>query len=128
MLRAATPQEKLKAIIDSWVEVSENEDPELMNLLIDVWAEAIRQDNEELKKVFNMREVFYGYKKIVTPIFSEGIRIGIFRKIEIEAVSGIFLATLDGLMIQWMIDKENTNLKKSAEVLYDTLMRGIAIK
>jgi len=128
MLRAVTPQEKLKAIIYSSIEVSEHEDPELMNLLIDVWAEAIRQDNEELNKVFNMKEIYCEYRKIVASIFSDGIKSGIFRKIDIETVTSIFLAVLDGLMIQWLIDKENVNLKKSAEVLYDTFMKGISIK
>lgn len=128
MLRAVTPQEKLKAIIDSSVEVSEPGDLELMNLLIDIWAEGIRQDNEELNKVFNIKEIYCEYKKNVSSIFSDGIKSGIFRKIDIETVASIFLAALDGLMIQWLIDRENVNLKKSAEVLYDTFMKGISIK
>ena len=126
MLRAGTPQEKLKAIIDSWIEVSEHENPELMNLFIDIWAEAIRQDNEELKKVFNMKDMYYGYKKIVIRIIKDGIASGTFKKVDAEAVSAIFLSSLDGLMMQWLIDRENVNLARIGEVLYETLMKGIS--
>ena len=99
-----------------------------MKLLIDLWAEGIRQSNPELKKIFDMKKIYYEYREIVSAIIRDGINAGVFRDVEVEVVSGIFLASVDGLMIQWLLDKESVDIRKTATTLYDTFMQGIALK
>lgn len=128
LFRATTPQEKIKAIIDSWVEATNTMAHDDLKLLIDLWAEGIRQSNPELKKIFDMKKIYYEYREIVSAIIREGINAGVFRDVEVEVVSGIFLASVDGLMIQWLLDKESVDIRKTANTLYDTFMQGIALK
>ncbi|MFC1477174.1 TetR/AcrR family transcriptional regulator [candidate division KSB1 bacterium] len=126
MFKALTPPDKIKAIIDSFVEVCESEDRELMHLMTDVWAEGIRQDSEELKKVFDLKEVYRQFGAMVAAIINDGINSGIFRQVDTETVAGVFLATTDGLIIQWLLDKDNFDLRKAADMLYETLLHGIS--
>ncbi|MFC1492495.1 TetR/AcrR family transcriptional regulator [candidate division KSB1 bacterium] len=128
MFRAVTPQDKIKAMLSAWEEACEHEDSDLMNLMIDVWAEGIRRDNKELLKVFDMKAIYEQYREMVSAILNDGINQGIFRKIDVMTVAGLLLATFDGIMIQWLLDRENSDLKKIADVLFDTLMEGIINK
>ncbi|MCP4725414.1 MAG: TetR/AcrR family transcriptional regulator [bacterium] len=128
MFRAVTPQDKIKALLYAWDEACENEDSDLMNLMIDVWAEGIRRDNKELLKVIDMKTIYEQLREMVSAILKDGINQGIFRKIDVTTVAGLLLAAFDGIMIQWLLDRENTDLKKSADVLYDTLIHGIINK
>ncbi|MFC1565124.1 TetR/AcrR family transcriptional regulator [candidate division KSB1 bacterium] len=125
MFKAVTPQDRLKAMLYAWEEACEHEDSELMNLMIDVWAEGIRRDNKELLKIFDMKAIYEQYREMVSAILNDGINQGIFRKTDVLTVAGLFIATFDGIMIQWLLDRENVDLKKTSEVLYDTLMEGI---
>jgi hypothetical protein len=43
-------------------------------------------------------------------------------------VSGILIASGDGLMMQWLLDKENVDIRKAADTLYETFMQGISVK
>ncbi len=128
MFRAVTPQDKIRAMLHSWEEACKNEDNDLVALMIDVWAEGIRRDNKELLKIFNMKKVYERYREMVSAILKEGINQGVFRQIDVITVAGLLLATFDGIMIQWLLDSENTDLKKTADVLYETLMLGIIAK
>jgi len=128
LFRAVTPQEKIKAVIDSWAEATDTMPHDYMKLLIDLWAEGARQSNPALKKVFDMKKLYYDYREIVSAIIRDGINAGVFRDVEVDVMSGIFLASVDGLMIQWLLDKESMDIRKSADVLYDTFMQGIALK
>ncbi|MFC1557112.1 TetR/AcrR family transcriptional regulator [candidate division KSB1 bacterium] len=123
--RATTPRAKLKAILDSWIDASKEEDEELMTLMVDVWAEGVRQSNLEFKEVFDLKKVYDQYRDIVSAIIDDGINRGEFRKVNSGIVAGLFLATVDGLMIQWLLDKENLDLNKSADALFDTFINGI---
>jgi len=126
MFRATTPQEKLKTLIDSWVEVTLSENEEFIIMMTDIWVEGIRRDNETLLKVFDLREIYARYRKIIASIISEGVAAGIFRKVDAETVAGIFLSSVDGLMIPWLLDRENIDFKKTADTLYETFMNGIS--
>jgi len=128
LFRATTPPEKLKAILDSWVEVSETLGYEFMKLTIDIWAEGIRQGNPELSEVMNIKQVYYEYREIVSAIINDGINGGIFNAVDTKTVAGIFLATVDGLLIQWLIDRESMDIRKTADMLFQTVMQGISIK
>lgn len=128
MFKAVTPQEKLKAIIDAWIEACEHSDRDFLRLMIDVWAEGIRQDNPELKKTFDLKEIYNQYVELVAAIITDGINLGIFRKVDVRAAAGIYIASVDGLMIQWLLDCENIDLHKLAETLYDIFLTGILKK
>lgn len=128
LFRAVTPQEKIKAVIDSWVEATDTIPHDYLKLLIDLWAEGVRQSNPALKKIFDMKKLYYEYREIVSAILRDGINAGVFRDVDVEVMSGIFLASVDGLMIQWLLDKDSMDIRETAGALYDTFMQGIAVK
>jgi len=128
LFRAVTPQEKIKAIIDSWVEATDTLPHDHMKLLLDLWAEGIRQSNPDLKEIFDMKKLYYEYREIVSAIIRDGINAGVFRDVAVEVVSGIFLASVDGLIIQWLLDRDSMDIGETAGALYDTFMQGIAVK
>ncbi len=127
LFRATSALDKFRAIVDSWVEVSETIEFDTMQFLLDIWAEGIRQSNQDLKKVFDMKKVYYEYREILSAIIRDGINAGVFREVAAEETAGIFLASVDGLMIQWLLDRENIDIRKLSKILIETFMNGIAL-
>ncbi len=126
LFKATSAPDKFRAIVESWVEVSETIEPDTMQFLLDIWAEGIRQSNKDLKKVFDMKKIYYEYRQILSAIIRDGINGGVFREMAVEETAGIFLASVDGLMIQWLLDRDNIDIRKLSEILVETFMKGIA--
>ncbi len=128
MFRAKTHKDKIKVLTDSWVEVIKGEDSETISLMIDIWAESIRQTNPEITRIFDMKAIYHEYRSMVAAIIDDGINGGTFRKVDSVLTAGTLLAALDGLIIQWLLDKETFDMKAAADALYDSFINGIAAK
>jgi len=58
----------------------------------------------------------------------DGIKKGIFHVTDVHSLAAILVGAMDGVMLQWIINKDTIDLKKVSEVLIDTLLNGIKVK
>ncbi len=65
------------------------------------------------------------YRYLIISILEEGIKKGIFKDIDTTITASILLGSIDGLTLQWIMDKNLFSLKKATEVLVDSVIRGI---
>ena len=72
--------------------------------------------------------VYSEYKLLIADILHDGIKKGIFRETDVNSLAAILVGSMDGAMLQWIINKETIDLKKVSEVLLDTLLNGIKMK
>ena len=59
------------------------------------------------------------------PLFQFGAQIGVFVEAPAQMLAAWVLATIDGTVMQWVIDPEEIDLQSAAEVLSEQFVRAI---
>ena len=95
-------------------------------ILMDFWAEGIRKhEQEKFNKFFNLKEIYTTYRDLVARIIEEGISQGQFRQLDTQAAASVLLGSFDGIMLQYILDPENLDLKKIAQSISDLFISGL---
>ena len=62
---------------------------------------------------------------MIQSILSNGIQKGIFRKVDTLHVASLLIGSLDGVMLQWIMDRNAIDLEKMTDSVIDTVLNGI---
>jgi AcrR family transcriptional regulator len=119
------PEEKLKAIFYSFVDLFESEYSEIIDVMLDFWAEAIRQKDEKRLQMINLEKIYQDFRKIIIAVLEEGIRIGKFKPMNTFMVASLLIGMTDGLMLQWIMNKEQIDIKEAYRCLVEEILSGI---
>jgi hypothetical protein len=65
------------------------------------------------------------YRKLIAGILTEGIEKGLFRNMDIHSMSAILIGSLDGILLQWIMDQEIFDTKQLANSFMDVFINGI---
>ncbi len=126
IFKLTDPEEKLKAFIHSFADVFDDEKIDYIEIIFVFWAEGIRHHEEDkIEKIFDLKKMYSEYRKLIISILEEGIKIGKFKDIDTLVIASVLIGAMDGLILQWIMDKNLFSLKKSAEILADTIIKGI---
>jgi len=106
------------------------EKPEgIIEVILDFWAEGMRSDNSKTILNENMREMYIAYRKFLIDIIKQGIDDGSFKNdIDPFSISATVIAMLDGLMLQWILDKKTIDVKSIIKSFTDLILNGIEKK
>lgn len=116
---------KLKTLIQiSYKEFLEHSG-DLAGIMMDFWAEGIRSKSADVISIINLELVYTEYKMLIADILHDGIKKGIFRNVDANSLAAIIVGAMDGVMLQWIMNKDMVNLEKVSEVMVDTLLNGI---
>jgi hypothetical protein len=97
--------------------------------MFDFWAEGMRSNDSKSILNENMKEMYGSYRGFLTDIIEQGIKDGSFNNdIEVLSVSAIIIATLDGLMVQWILDKKAIDVKTIIDSFIEVVLNGIEKK
>ncbi len=111
--------DKMKRILLSFANIVTPETEGLMNMMFQFWGEAMRsQDTKNI--IFHEMKKFYSqYRSLFADLIVLGMRDGSFRKnINPEHIASIVIGLLDGLMVQWLLDREL--------IRYDEILNSVA--
>jgi len=117
------PSEQLYTYIVSWTELLNEEFLDYADIMLDIWAESVRL--HEGKDVFGLNKMYAMYRKQIIQILNTGIDSGAFRKTDTMITASIIIGTLDGLMLQWLLDRNLFQIKPSLEHLADLILSGV---
>ena len=117
------PEEKLRALITSFVDVIDKQNLDHMEIIFDFWAEGVRCHEEN--NVFDLKAMYRDWRNLIISILEEGIKQKKFRNIDTTITSSILIGCIDGLIMQWILDKNLYSLKRAVEVLSDNIINGI---
>ncbi len=126
MKNLTEPPDRLKALIDSWADVLQGTSYEYLELLTDFWTEGIRNGIMGKNDMFDIRGVYSDYRNQVVSIIESGIKKGMFRNVDPFGTAAVIIGALDGIILQWMLDRDSVDIQHLAETLFDTLLSGIA--
>lgn len=120
--------EKLKELTASWAELISLAPNDHLELITDFWSEGIRnKDTKEGKTGIRLRQAYREYRLLVEKIIVKGIRTGRFKPVEPFYTAAVIIGSIDGLIVQWLIDRESIDIEKAMDILFDTLMSGIRV-
>ena len=118
--------EKLKQLIRVFVKVNQGENSEYMELVFDFWAQGIKGHSKGLM-LAEMKKFYSGYRKVFAEIISEGILDGSIRNdTGPSAMASLLVGMLDGIMVQWIFDRESICIEAIEKNIGNLIINGIA--
>ncbi len=93
-------------------------------VFFDFWAEGGRGRQEALLKT-QMRQAYDDARKDVAAIIDAGARSGSFRQVEPTLTAASILASLDGLVLQWLCDRNAFDLDLMRKNLIASTLRSL---
>ena len=120
------PVEKLQTYFKAWLEFLDDDFLEYGDLMIDIWAEGVRLHMG--KDIFDLRGMYRRLRVQIIEILKEGIAQKKFRPVSETLVASVLIATLDGLFLQWLLEKEAFNVKEAIKEMTDVIMHGVLIQ
>ena len=119
------PKEKLIVLINTFFELYLNfaDDARIM---LHFWSEGIRHEKSKRKHlVLKVNHIYDRYRNYITSFLDEGVYAGIFRPMNSIMVASTIIGAMDGLIIQWIIDKKHFSLREAGKELADIIFNGI---
>jgi AcrR family transcriptional regulator len=119
--------EKLKQILRAFGNVINAETEGFVTMMFNFWGEAMRSQDTKNIIFTEMKKFYRSYRKIFADIIIAGMQDGSIRKnINPEGVAIIIIGMLDGVMVQWLMDRDIIHYEEIFNSLISLILRGIA--
>lgn len=104
LLHTEDPVEQLRIYITAWGEMLGNDFRDFANMLIEIWAESMRKGQDKGRA--RMQEMYHQYRLQIMDILDRGMASGQFKPMNTTAVASMIIGALDGLFLQFVIDRD----------------------
>jgi AcrR family transcriptional regulator len=128
LISGVPAKDKLRQILDGFSHSINSEyHKELMELMFEFWSEAIKDKGSKGLMFEEMIKFYHVYREIFADIIIEGMGDGSFRKdINPRSAAAMIVGTLDGLMVQWILERETLDFQDILKTVTITVLDGIA--
>lgn len=123
--RLSDPVEKLKAFFQGWGELIAHTGDDYIGVMLEFWAEGIRESHDFAKSPINLKEIYEQFRAMLKAILDEGIAQGKFREINSTYTAALLIGALDGLMLQWILDKTIFPVQDIIDHVVEEFLTGI---
>lgn len=123
LIGVGDPLEKLSAYILAWADVLDSDYIDYAEIILDFWAEGIRT-----KAKFATVDLLRFYDESRTTLqglLDECIRKKKIRPVDTKVVASIIIGCLDGLIIQWVIDRNVFDMRTAVQTLAKVIIEGL---
>ncbi|MBN1779711.1 TetR/AcrR family transcriptional regulator [bacterium] len=117
------PVEQLRTYMICWLDIMDEDFLDYADIMLDIWAESVRL--HQGKDLFGLNKMYALYRKQIIEILNRGIKKGVFKPVDTTVAAAVIIGTLDGLMIQWLLDKKLFKVRYALEQLADMVVRGV---
>jgi AcrR family transcriptional regulator len=117
------PLARLEAYICAWADILESENVGYMEIVLDFWAEGIR--NKGRSASIDLMKFYYDNRSFIVQLLEECIAIDRIKSVDTKIVASIIIGALDGLMIQWIMDKNVFVMKEAVNSFARLVMDGL---
>ncbi len=127
LISGVPAKEKLVKIFDRFSHFISTEYRELVELMFEFWSEGIKDKGSKGVLFEEMIKFYKVYREIFADIIIEGLGDGGFRKdIDPRSTAAMIVGSLDGLLVQWALERESCDFKDILKTLTNTVLNGIA--
>lgn len=123
LLHLQDPLEKLFAYFSAWSQILEGELLDYIEVVMDFWAEGVRRKDKAI--TMNMTEMYQEFRRSLESLLEECISEGCIKPVNPRIVASIMLGTFDGLLLQWILDRSEFDMKEAIETLPHILIEGL---
>jgi AcrR family transcriptional regulator len=118
--------EKLRQMIEALSHFIDSEFHETTELMFDFWSECIKDKKAKGGLFKEMTRFYQDYREIFAGIISAGMEEGSFRKdIHPRSAAAVIVGTLDGLLIQWILEHETLDFRNLLKTVATTVLNGL---
>jgi len=117
------PVEKLSAFFDAWIEILESPLQNFMEVILDFWAEGIKNKQENIS--IDLKTMYQEYRLMIQNLLDDCMVENKSGKINTHLTSSIIIGALDGLMLQWIMDRDAFDLKTAIKWLGNIILDKI---
>ena len=121
--KISDPLERLEAYISSWADILESKNVEYMEIVLDFWAEGIR--NKGGSSSLDLMKFYYDNRTFIEQLLKDCISIDSIKSVDTKIVASIIIGALDGLMIQWIMDKNAFDMKEAVSSFARLVIEGL---
>ncbi len=122
---ATDPVQKLEIFVRVTLSTFLKKYEEHIDIMMDFWAEGIRSNSKDVIKIFHLETMYDEFRKVISGILDEGIASGIFRPIDTQIAASVFIGAFDGLLLQWIMNKNIFDYEKAGQGLLDCFLNGV---
>ena len=121
-----SPRTKLAALGDSLIKATQDM-KDFLSLFMEFWAASGASNmRERFQQVF--REIYAGFRGIISALIREGVRRGEFRSdVDPESIAAVLVGSWDGLYLQSWFDPAFDAKKAGGEFMF-TLLEGLSAR
>jgi len=120
---------KLERILDLFSDMNNLGSTDFVELMFDFWSEGIKSKDGRGGLLKDMNKFYRSYREVFTDIIVEGMSDGSFRKdINPGYIAAMIVGCSDGIMVQWVLDKEAVDFSEAMKTIKNTILRGILPK
>ena len=119
------PEQQLRLIVEGSLQGIKHYGSDFAGVMMDFWAEGIRSKNDALLSAIDMPRMYEEFRRLLRGILENGIRKGVFRPLNTLNTAAALIGALDGVLLQWIMNRELINMESVAETLLDSYLNGI---
>ena len=123
LLALTDPLDRLTAYFQAWAEMFDSAFMNYMEVILDFWAQGIRRDKEGL--TFHLAELYAQYRITLEGLLNDCVAAGCIAPVDTRITASILLGTLDGLLLQWIMDRTLFDIKEAIEFIPRLLVGGL---
>jgi AcrR family transcriptional regulator len=129
LIKAMPAREKMEGILDLFSDMNNWGSADFIELMFDFWSEGIKSKDARGGLLKDMNKFYRSYREIFADIIVQGMGDGSFRKdINPGYIAAMVVGCLDGIMVQWVLDKEAIDFSEALKTIKTTILRGILLK
>ena len=119
------PVLKLKLLMQTSYDTFLHDGGEFAAIMMDFWAEGVRNKDSQALEIIDLKSIYAEYRQIIISVLQEGIASGIFKKMDVDSMAAGLIGMFDGILLQWIMDRDTINIKKISTTVMDGILNGI---
>ncbi len=125
LFRIHEPLEKLRAYFSALTDMFDGDYLEYLAIMLDFWAEGVRERNDSW--MIDLNKFYSENRDMLGNLLSDCISKGEIKQVDTKLIASTMLGALDGLFIQWVMDRKAFNIKDAAQLFVETMIDGLKL-
>ena len=123
LYRIHDPLKKLSAVFTAWADILDSEYVEYMEIVLDFWAEGIRTKDEFV--TVDLMNYYLEFRQTIQSLLDECVTSRRIKPVDTNVVASLIIGGLDGLLLQWIMDRDVFDMRVAVETFGRVLIDGL---
>lgn len=123
LYRIQDPMEKLRAYFSAWSDIFEGKYLDYIEIVLEFWAEGVRQRDDSWK--IDLNSIYSQNRDMLDFLLSDCVSKGEIKRVDTKLIASTMLGALDGILIQWILDRKSFDIKEATRLFIQTMINGL---